>query len=377
MPGRPANGACRGPGPDEGQATMAMRMPASGAPSGQRPDGPRPDLQRPDSPRPEPGYPAGGPADYGTGPERSYGGDSGSYPIDPAYDPLDPAYPVPAARYPDEPATGSYRRPAEEYGPAAGYPADPGYAGGPAARDYRRPETAGYHDLPATGDYRSGQSGSHRRGSGDFPSDPHGPRYGGDPAEPGYHDEDDHGGYHDAGYPDVPGTGDYRTVQSGSHRRPAGGYPGDPSFHPYSGQAGNADYPGEAVADDSGAYPAGPDYGEGDEWDDTADHSVESYDSEPGESFPYGASPRQSRPPGTGTLSRPSLTDSRPGPRRGARAAGHRPPEWRPPRLTLCPSLGVVMVGAPVAGYYCHQRKGGLKWHRRFPSLLPVTTTRN
>ena len=90
----------------------------------------------------------------------------------------------------------------------------------------------------------------------------------------------------------MPGTGDYRTVQSGSHRRPAGGYPGDPSFHPYSGQAGNEDYPGEAVADDSGAYPAGPDYGEGDEWDDTADHSVESYDSEPGESFPYG------RPPG-------------------------------------------------------------------------------
>jgi hypothetical protein len=116
VPGRPANGAApAGPGPDEGQATMAMRMPAgSGAPSGQRPDGPRPDLQRPDSPRPEPGYPAGGPADYGTGPERSYGGDSGSYPIDPAYDPLDPAYPVPAARYPDEPATGSYRRPAED-----------------------------------------------------------------------------------------------------------------------------------------------------------------------------------------------------------------------------------------------------------------------
>ena len=90
----------------------------------------------------------------------------------------------------------------------------------------------------------------------------------------------------------MPGTGDYRTVQSGSHRRPAGGYPGDPAFHPYSGQAGNADYPGEAVADDSGAYPAGPDYGEGDEWDDTADHSLEGYDSEPEESFPYG------RPPG-------------------------------------------------------------------------------
>ena len=266
--GRPAAGpgsAVRGP--DEGQATMAMRMPAgSGAPPGPRPDGPRP----------------GGPR-----PERGYGGDSGSYPIDP----LDPAYPVPAARYPDEPATGTYRRPAQEYGPAAGYPADPGPAGGPASGEYRHAGTPGYHDLPPAGDYRSGQSGSHRRDPGDFPGDPRGPRYGTDAAEAGYHDEDDHGGYHDAGYPDVPATGDYRTVQSGSHRRPAGGYPGDPSFHPYSGQTGNADYPGEAPADDSGAYPAGPDYGEGDEWDDTADHSVEGYGSEPEESFPYGPPP--------------------------------------------------------------------------------------
>jgi hypothetical protein len=296
---RGPQGQRAGRGPDEGQATMAMRMPAgSGPPPAQRPDGPRPDGPRPDGPRPggqrpagprpEPGYPAGGPADYGTGPERSYGAaDSGSYPIDP----LDPAYPVPAARYPDEPATGSYRRPAQEYGPAAGYPADPGPPSGPASGEYRRPGTPGYHDLPATGDYRSGQSGSHRRDPGDFPGDPRGPRYGTDAAGAGYHDEDDHGGYHDAGYPDVPATGDYRTVQSGSHRRPAGGYPADPSFHPYSGQPGNADYPGEAAADDSGAYPAGPDYGEGEEWDDTADHSLESYGSEPEESFPYGPPP--------------------------------------------------------------------------------------
>ncbi len=274
VPGRPANGA--GPasrGPDEGQATMAMRMAAgSGAPPGQRPDGP----------------------------ERTYRGDSGNYPAGPpgpAYDPLDPAYPVPAARYPDEPATGSYRRPAQEYGPGAGYPADPGYTGGPPSGDYRRSGAPGYQDLPATGDYRGGQSGSHRRDPADFPSplegrDPRGPGYGGDPAGAGYHDEDDHGGYHDTGYPDVPGTGDYRTAQSGSHRRPAGGYPGDASFHPYSGLPGNADYPGEAADDDSGAYPAGPDYGEGEEWEDTADHSVESYGSGPEESFPYG------RPPG-------------------------------------------------------------------------------
>jgi hypothetical protein len=272
-----------GRGSDEGQATMAMRMPAgSGAPPGQRPDGSRPEGARPDGPRPDM------PRPDGPRPERGYGGDSGSYPIDP----LDPAYPVPAARYPDEPATGLYRQPAQEYGPAAGYPADPGYPGSPSSGDYRRAEAPGYHDLPATGDYRSGQSGSHRRDPGDFPSDPRGPRYGGDAADAGYHDEDDHGGYRDAGYPDVPATGDYRTVQSGSHRRPAGGYPADPAFHPYSGQAGNADYPGEAAVDDSGAYQAGPDYGEGDEWDDTADHSVEGYDREPEESFPYG------RPPG-------------------------------------------------------------------------------
>src|SRR5580693_7852868 len=227
--------------PDEGQATMAMRMPAgSGAPPPQRPDGPsqdgprqdgprqdgprqdgpRPGGQRPAAPRPEPGYPAGDPADYGTGPERGYGGDSGAYPIDP----LDPAYPVPAARYPDEPATGTYRRPAQEYGPAAGYPADPGPASSPASGEYRRAGAPGYHDLPATGDYRSGQAGSHRRDPGDFPGDPRGPRYGTDAAEAGYHDDDGRGGYRDAGYPDVPATGDYRTLQSGSHRRPADGY---------------------------------------------------------------------------------------------------------------------------------------------------------
>ena len=263
----PPGGGPAGRGPDEGQATMAMRMPAgSGAPPRQGPDAPRPNA--------------------GTGPERAYRGDSGGYPIDP----LDPAYPVPAARYPDEPSTGAYRRPAQEYGPDTGYPE------GAAAGDSRRGGPPGYQDPPATGDYRSGQSGSHRRDPGDFPGppddrDPRRARYGeSPPAE--YRDEDDHGGYHDPGYPDVPGTGDYRTTQSGSHRRPAGGYPGDPAYHPYSGQPGIADYPGEAAADDSGAYPGGPDYGEGAEWDDTADHSMEGYDSEPEESFPYG------RPPG-------------------------------------------------------------------------------
>jgi hypothetical protein len=293
-PGRAPSGAApAGRGPDEGQATVAMRMPAgSGAPPGQRadgprPDGPRPEGPRPEGPRPEPAYPAGAPGDYGTGPGRTYGGDSGGYPVDP----LDPAYPVPAARYQEEPSTGAYRRPDQDYGTGPGYPAEPGYQEGPASGDYRRGAAAGYPDPPPAGDYRGGQSGGHRRDPGDFPGDPRPPRYAGEPPAAEYRDEDQHGGYRDPGYPDVPGTGDYRAGQSGSHRRPAGGYPEDPSFHPYSGQAGIADYPGEAAADDSGAYPAGPDYGEGAEWDDTADHNVEDYESGPEESFPYGPPP--------------------------------------------------------------------------------------
>ncbi|HEY8046730.1 MAG TPA: hypothetical protein VIF35_20860 [Streptosporangiaceae bacterium] len=280
-PGRAANGAApAGRSPEGGQATVSMRMPAgSGAPPGQRP---------------EPGYPAGAAGDYGTGPEQAYPGESGSYPMDP----LDPAYPAPAARYQEEPSTGAYRGPAEEFETGTGYPAEPGYQEDPPGSDYRRGGAAGYPDVPATGDYRGGQSGSHRREAGDFPGESRRSRYPADPA-PGeyrdggeYHDEDEHGGYAEPGYPDVPGTGDYRTPQSGSHRRAGGGYPDDPSFHPYSGQRGIADYPGEAAAGDSGAYPAGPDYGEDAEWDDTADHSVDDYDDEPEESFPYG------RPPG-------------------------------------------------------------------------------
>ncbi len=235
-----ARRAARRPGP----------APRSAAPTRARRPWPCGCLPGPGAPRPRPA-PGRPPAGRGPRPERGYGGDSGSYPIDP----LDPAYPVPAARYPDEPATGTYRRPAQEYGPAAGYPADPGPPAARPAASTGTPGRPATTTCPPAGDYRSGQSGSHRRDPGDFPGDPRGPRYGTDAAEAGYHDEDDHGGYHDAGYPDVPATGDYRTVQSGSHRRPAGGYPGDPSFHPYSGQTGNADYPGEAPADDSGAYP--------------------------------------------------------------------------------------------------------------------------
>ena len=202
--------------------------------------------------------------------------------------------PIPSrgAGYQEEPSTGSYRRPAQEYGTGTGYPEDPGYQDVPASGDYRRGRAAGYQDVPATGDYRSGQSGSHRREPGDFPGGPGRARYEDEPAAAEYPDEDARGGYRDPGYPDVPATGDYRTSQSGSHRRPAGGgYTGDSSFRPYSDQRGIADYPGEAPGRDSGAYPAGPDYGEGPEWDDTADQSADEYGSEPEESFPYGPPP--------------------------------------------------------------------------------------
>jgi len=166
-PGAPASGAVpAGRSPDEGQATMAMRMPSgSGAPPGPRPDGP------------EPAYPAGAPGDYGTGPARTYRGDSGGYPVDP----LDPAYPVPDARYQEEPSTGAYRRPDQDYGTGPGYPAEPGYQEGTATGDYRRGGAAGYPDPPATGDYRGGQSGSHRRDRGDFPGDPRRSRYAEEP----------------------------------------------------------------------------------------------------------------------------------------------------------------------------------------------------
>ena len=166
-PGRAAAGDAAAGGPDEGQATMAMRMPAgSGARRGPRARRPAPDGRaRTRGTRPR----RRGLRD---GPSPHLPGESGGYPIDP----LDPAYPVPAAGYPDEPSTGAYRRPAQGYGPGTGYPR-PGYPEGPAAADYRRAAAAGYQDPPATGDYRGGQSGSHRREPGDFPARPRpGPR---------------------------------------------------------------------------------------------------------------------------------------------------------------------------------------------------------
>jgi len=233
--------------PDQGQPTVAMRRPAGADPAG---------TPRADS-HPEAGYPA-----------AQGGYESGSYPRDasgfPAYS-ADPGY-SPDAGYPAEPG----------YADGPGYPDGPDYPEGPVTGDYRRePASPGYPDYPEDPGYPSdsyrGQSRSHRRDPGGYPDDP----------------------------------ADYRPGQSGSHRRDPGypaeppGYPGDP----YSRQPGIEDYPGEPAADDSGAYPGDPDYGQhGHEWDeDTADHSIGGYDDEPGpESFRYGrpAANHESRPRG-------------------------------------------------------------------------------
>jgi hypothetical protein len=252
-PGRDA--VAGGGSPDPGQATASMR-------------------------RPE-GEGGAGAAGYGSGPARTYRRDSAGYP-----DPLSPDYPAEQlddyrtgagtgdfraatdAGYPDVPVTGDYRRTGPEpaypdeadsgayrrggrsggYPAAPGYPADPGY---PAGADY-----------PPEG-YRGETSGNHRRDSGGYPAAPP----------------------------------DYRGGSSGGHRRDSSGYPedqaypGDPGFHGYSRQHDIADYPGAPASGGSGAYPAGPDYGQHDAgWgEDTADQSLGSYaDEPPAESFPYG-----------------------------------------------------------------------------------------
>jgi hypothetical protein len=253
----PADGRRPGPAtsaPDQGQPTVAMR----------RPGGAEPAVPPHGESRPEAGYPAaqGG---YGSGSYRrdssgfpAYPANTGysaepGYPSEPGYQDrpgylADPGYP-PDPGYPDGPVTGDYRR--EPASNGAGYPDGPDYPDG-------YPDPAGYPAGSSASDYRGGQSGSHRRDRGGYPDDPP----------------------------------DYRPGQSGSHRRDPGypaepsGYPSDPYSHP--------DYPGEPAADDSGAYPADPDYGpHGDEWDDdTADHSMGGYGADPEpESFPY------SRPP--------------------------------------------------------------------------------
>jgi hypothetical protein len=294
--GQEAVAARGGPGagqpgaPEPGQATVSMR----------RPDGPS-GTRREDSG--ERAYPAGpGDRAYPAGAgdhagDRAYpagAGDSGAYPADllgsgypgdqPAagyHDGASGGFPPaggnggfpPPGGYPDVPSTGDYRRdpaPAgydEDYhqpGPEAGYPAGPDYGaehGYPDTGGY--PGTGpGYPEGPATGDYRPGQSGGHRR---------------------------------DAGYPADPE--EYRRAPGGSHRRDPG-YPAGPGYPQegpprYSRPPGMAEYPGEQAPAGSGGYPAGPDYEQhGEEWDDTDDHSLGGYAAPPPpESHPYGRSP--------------------------------------------------------------------------------------
>ena len=176
---------------------------------------------------------------------------------------------------------------------ARGIPPSPGYQDGPATGDYRRAGGGGLPRIclpPATTAAASPAATAVSRAT--FPASPARSRYA---AEPG------RSGVPRGGPPRrdtaTPATRTCRAPATTAPSSPgatagrAGGYPDDPSFHPYSGQPGIADYPGEAPADDSGAYPAGPDYGEGAEWEDTADHSLEDYGSEPEESFPYGPPP--------------------------------------------------------------------------------------
>ena len=243
----PASGS-----PDQGQATVSMRMPERGGrdQAGRDQDGARGYRRDPAGyPDPlSPDYPAEQLEDYRTGAgsgESRAAADAG-YPDVPVTGDYRRAGPE-SGGYPEEASSGSYRR--------GGYPADPGY-----------PADADYPD-----DYRGGPSGNHRRDAGRD------------------------AGRDTGGYPAAPA--DYRGGSSGSHRRDAPGYPADPAypadpgFHGYSRQPDIADYPGEPPAGDSGAYPAGADYGEqGDDWgEDTADQSLGSYGNEPpAESFPYG-----------------------------------------------------------------------------------------
>ena len=171
----------------------------------------------------EPGYPAAPPGGYGTGPARTYRGEPGDYPIDP----LDPAYPVPAAGYPEDagrrvlPPPRAGARPGSGLPRGAGVPGRPGHRRLPPGRSGGLPGRARHRRLPqrpvpaATAASRAA-----------FPARRAPPGTREKPAAGEYRDEDEHGGgYRDPGYPDVPGTGDYRAApvrQPPRARRAAG-----------------------------------------------------------------------------------------------------------------------------------------------------------
>ncbi len=279
---------------DPGQATAAMQLPGppgdAGAP---RPGG-----------RADPGYAAPG-AGYPAAPAGGRRRRDPGYadPLSPDYrgspdyqpdplsrdyqaDPLSPDYrgSLPDPGYRDVPGTGDYRR----------VPADPGYSAGPL--DYSGP-MPGYSG-PSTGDSRRIPADPGYLGPRGHPEGPdylEGPPVGDFPAA-------GHDRWTDPGYPGDPVSPGY-PGPAGSHRREVAGYPDDPAyqgdtaFRNYPRQPGIGDYSGEPPARDSGGYPVAGDYGREDDWDDTADRSMDSYGDPAPESHPYGPPPanRESR----------------------------------------------------------------------------------
>jgi len=171
--------------------------------------------------------------------DSDYHAEPGGYPGEPAGYPGEPAgYPGEQGGYPGEPA---------------GYPAEPpqrGYRDGPSAGDYSG-TASGYREEPSGGDYSGGYPDE--PGTGDYRSIP------------------------TSGYRDDPLSGDYRGAAAGYRDdpsdypgEPAGSaYPGEPPLHGYRGDPSAGDYRGgpageygddaaDGYSDDSGDYSAEP-----------------------------------------------------------------------------------------------------------------------
>ena len=272
--------ALAGPGgsADPGQATVAMQLSDADADAGAPPAASYPAAQAGGRRRRDPGYADPLSPDYRPDP------------LSPEYqpDPLGPDYRSNPADpgYRDVPGTGEYRR----------IPADPGYPGGQP--DYASSQP-GYSSPPPG--YSGPSTGDYRRIPAD-PGYPDPPGYAEGPPAGDYRPGAGHDRWTDPGYPGDPLSPDYRAEPAGSHRREAPGYPGDPAypadpaFRNYARQPGIGDYPGEPPERESGGYPVASDYGRGDGWDDTADHSADGYGDPAPESHPYGAPPANREP---------------------------------------------------------------------------------
>src|SRR5216684_3973121 len=192
--------------------------------------------------------------------------------------------------YHDEPA-GYHDEPAGYPGEPAGYPGEPpqrGYRDGPSAGDYSG-TASGYREDPPGGDYSGGYPDE--PGTGDYRSIPTS-GYRDDPLSGDYRGGAPAGEYRDDaadGYSDEPG--DYSA-------EPLHAYPDEPPFRDYGHEPVMGDYPGESPEHDL-APPRGPGGYErpGREWEDTDAGPAGSYGEEPSpESFPYGRPPSNRRP---------------------------------------------------------------------------------